>query len=824
MSIAITALIPSFNGQKLLERNLPAVLTCLRDGDELIIIDDASTDNSVAWLSKRFSCSSHVSPLPDTDVLAGQWTQGKKTVTIQVLVNRTNQRFGMSANRGVQLAQHPYIFLLNSDVAPHPDAVAPLLKHFTDPDQGETVFGVGCLELSSSAQGEKKTLAGKQKLWFQRGLFMHSKADEFTFGPTGWVTGGSGMFSKEKWLTLGGFDQRYYPAYWEDIDLSFQARRRGWQVLFEANSKVDHNHETTNQTVFGQQQIVAMSWKNALQFTWKNSNLWQKLAFLAWQPYWWTKLNGKTWWSQWWLAVCIILLSTLLRSWQLGQVPHGLTWDEAAIGYNGFAIITTRRDEWLHRLPVSFRSFGDYKAPLAIYLNGIFTTVLGLGLEPWAIRLPFMLSGVIGVLGVLLLTYEGLEWVGLQNTRYRQWLSLAAAAWLAISPWHLHFTRAGFESGLSTTLVIWAAWFWLRAIKSGVWTWWLLSALSWVASVYAYHSAKIVAPGLLVALTLTSWRTIWLQRKGAFFAAFLAGLTLVPLLLDMIFGAGLTRASSLIFSRVHSMPEFFSMLTTNLVDHSSLQFWAMGDTTTLRHSDGHFGIVYWWDLLALGLTVFGFGYRRWQKQSLNWWDKWVLAGGVWSFIGLLPAILGDEVPHPNRALLAVSGVGWLAIAGWHYGLSLLQLNAKKTRQWIGIILAGYLICLALYQYSYYVLFPKQNSEAFNDGYLEAAQFAVAHEKDPQQHPPIEKILFSNHYGQPYIYVLLARRTNPIWYQGGALIKYEFTDKITVGDLDRPNTLIVASEVDTIPTEKADSLIKGGDGQIRFKLYLPRTQP
>ncbi|NCQ11990.1 MAG: hypothetical protein GW809_07600, partial [Bacteroidetes bacterium] len=88
----------------------------------------------------------------------------------------------------------------------------------------------------------------------------------------------------------------------------------------------------------------------------------------------------------WFLVLSILVLSIFLRFYKLGTVPHGMTWDEAAIGYNGFAIFNTRRDEWLQRLPVSFQSFGDYKAPLAIYLNGIFTYLFGLNL--FAVRLP----------------------------------------------------------------------------------------------------------------------------------------------------------------------------------------------------------------------------------------------------------------------------------------------------------------------------------------------------------------------------------------------------------------------------------------------------
>jgi len=285
-SPAISALIPNYNGVKLFEAYLPAVLTSLRDGDELIVVDDTSTDQSVEWLKAKFNCLSKVSPVAETLLFQGKFSQGSKTIVLKVLVNLKNQRFGMSCNRGVLVAAHDYIFLLNSDVAPHTDCLPPLLKHFDPDSEGRNVFGVGCLEIETTNNNQK---AGKQTMHFERGMFIHAKAANFKSGETAWVTGGSGLFSKAKWLEIGGFDKLYYPAYWEDIDLSFQASKRGWRVLFEADSVVDHNHETTNQTVFGQKKIEDMSWRNAKKFTWKNGHFWQKIAFLLWQPYWWWK-------------------------------------------------------------------------------------------------------------------------------------------------------------------------------------------------------------------------------------------------------------------------------------------------------------------------------------------------------------------------------------------------------------------------------------------------------------------------------------------------------------------------------------------------------
>lgn len=289
-----TVVIPTYNGAHLLEKHLGDVLSCMKDGDELIIVDDASTDTTVEYLHSVFplteaTVTPEVSDIPkhyypqvnrlSFSISFGKYQRGKKKIRIVVVVNPENFRFAATANIGVALATHQLILLINNDVSPAVDALRALEHHFED----DRVFAVGCLEYETH---DGNTQSGKNKLWFEQGLFHHAKGDDFEFGHTAWASGGSAMFSRDKWLQLGGFDQLYYPAYWEDIDLSMRARKKGWLVLFDPQAVVYHHHETTNASVFGHKNMLQMSWKNADAFTWRHANLWQKLQHLFWKPYW----------------------------------------------------------------------------------------------------------------------------------------------------------------------------------------------------------------------------------------------------------------------------------------------------------------------------------------------------------------------------------------------------------------------------------------------------------------------------------------------------------------------------------------------------------
>lgn len=545
-----------------------------------------------------------------------------------------------------------------------------------------------------------------------------------------------------------------------------------------------------------------------------------------------------------WSLVGVVLIAAGLRFWQLGQVPHGLSWDEAATGYNGYAMLTTRRDEWLVRFPVSFKSFGDFKAPLAIYLNGPFTWALGS--TAMAVRLPYAVAGVFAVVGMMGLSWTLTSWAQ-QKPGVKRVVTLTTGALLATLPWHLHFSRIAFESGLALTILIWAVWgwwwVWSSLATSARWLkrpwWWLVVCTSvglLVASLYAYHSAKLVTPLLAVTLFLVHWR--WQRRQvGAGLVATVLGAVLArPLLLDSIQGSGAERFNQAsVFTKGWPWTEVASKVVTHFVVHLQPSFLWQGATTTLRHGDGQWGVLFW-PTAAVMFLGFSWGIWWWrQTQTVRTRYQlvqrlWVVAV-VWVVAGLLPAAIGIDVPHSNRALLAAPGMLLLAAGGavwlwqlllderrWHWqgthGES--HLLAKSVLGTLALVQG---LLTASYLHQYYGDFARASAAEFQDGYLEAFNYVVPYEKGQPGFKEVDKVLFTSEYGQPYIYALLVRRTNPIWYQGGSLIKYEFTDQIKTSDLDRHNTIVVAGQRDSLPTEKADKLILGSDGAVRFKIYV-----
>src|SRR3990172_7308426 len=118
-----------------------------------------------------------------------------------------------------------------------------------------------------------------------------------------------------------------------------------------------------------------------------------------------------------WVLLIILLMAAFLRLWNLGSIPPGLTPDEASLGYNAYSILKTGRDEYGELMPIVFKSFGDYKAGLYVYLTVPFVALLGL--TEFAIRLPSAVAGVTAVWLVYKIVNELMSYgLGVRSSRY----------------------------------------------------------------------------------------------------------------------------------------------------------------------------------------------------------------------------------------------------------------------------------------------------------------------------------------------------------------------------------------------------------------------
>ncbi len=503
----------------------------------------------------------------------------------------------------------------------------------------------------------------------------------------------------------------------------------------------------------------------------------------------------QAWFHKHFMIVFTVALACLLRFSWLGSLPAGLSWDEAAIGYNGYGIVTVHRDEWLQRMPITFKSFGDYKAAVAIYMDAVSTTLFGI--NTFAIRIPMAFAGVITVGATYCIALELFK---------RRAVAGAASLLVAVSPWNIQFSRIAFESGIGVafTSVMFAC---LLYAQRKQW-FYIPAALSAVLAMYSYHSTKIVIPLVLLWYV---WRFKEEMRKAlkwVVMSIFCAVLLLLPLVKETLFGmAGeryyMTSAFLNESRKLKPLYVFIPQLASNIAAHLNPSFLILGETTTLRHGTGRVGVLSYLEFIFLILAII------FTVKTKNNTARWLC---VAIFIGLLPAIISNDVPHSNRAHGVIPFLQLLIAWGVFESYAIL----KKTHfQQYFIPIFGALFIIQTLFFGYVYVSTYRSAEAakeFQYGYEEAVKFARQQEGD------VDKVLFTSAYGQPYIYILLFKKLTPIQFHQGALANYEIRDLNWPSDKQRKRTLIVGTPKE-IPADASNIVheILFPNGETAFRI-------
>jgi hypothetical protein len=432
------------------------------------------------------------------------------------------------------------------------------------------------------------------------------------------------------------------------------------------------------------------------------------------------------------LLIAILVLAAGLRLYKINDIPHGFYWDEAAIAYNAWGLAVWNRDEFGNKLPVSFRSFGDYKAPLLIYLlGGVYKFT---GLHPEYLRVIIAFSG-IGVVALTYLLAKELE----RQKKVPQNTALISTFFIAVTPWSVNFSRFGLEAMLALFLFLAGVLFLEKSTRNGRYLY--LAGILFSLCLYTYHSAKIAIPLFLLAWAGINRKILYKYKKTLMAAMAAAILLLIPLIIDTFFGQGFERGKSLIFF------SDLTLLPQHILSFISPNFWIFGqDSVGLRHSVLGFGVLpkTIFILLVIGIIMI-------LKQKKN---RQLL---VWMIIGLLPSILSNDAPHAIRSLMALPPIMLIASIGFTI--------APKIIQRISIVIL--VIETAFYLNAYYGPYAINSATAFQYGYKQAILTA---EKIAE---PDDKIIVTDQYGQPYIYTLLYRKLTPEEFKFGALANYEF---------------------------------------------------
>jgi GT2 family glycosyltransferase len=208
----VTAYIPCYNGAAYLPDTIPAILNQSRPPDELLIVDDGSTDNSAEIAAKY---------------------------PVRVIRHQQNQGLAAARNTALANAAYPLLAAFDSDAVADPQWLCSLLEHFHDPK----VAGAGGRLLEHFC-------VASPDLWrsLQLGQDLGDTLIEIS-SPTPKRLGGFGtVFRTGVLREIGGYDLRFRTNY-EDVDACARILHAGYKVIFDPRAVMRHMRRDTFSSV-----------------------------------------------------------------------------------------------------------------------------------------------------------------------------------------------------------------------------------------------------------------------------------------------------------------------------------------------------------------------------------------------------------------------------------------------------------------------------------------------------------------------------------------------------------------------------------------------
>ena len=473
------------------------------------------------------------------------------------------------------------------------------------------------------------------------------------------------------------------------------------------------------------------------------------------------------------ILIIILLLASFLRFYRLDQVPPSLFSDEVDLGYQGYSILKTGRDYSGNPFPTNFQSFADFRAPLYIYAS--IPTLAIFGLNEWGVRLPAAFFGMVSLVGMFLLV---------RKLTVNTWIALCSAFLLAISPWHLQYSRAGFEVTLMMSLLVWGTLLFLVGFKNKFY----LGAgiILILMAIYSYSPAKLFVP-LLVTGLIIIYKKQLLKLPGKFKLVLLAVLLLVmlPFLVDLFKGQATYRFSyTSIFSdptvskeidvnrsidskktrgsigveanliskishnKILSLNDAF--LKNYLYSYSTNFLFLQGDIIG-RHSVGKMGEFYLIEFITMITGLFYLA-KKATPETVQVTVLWVLAAPI-------PAALTvDGGGHATRLFLLLVPLILVSSLGAYSLASNLSKMKKLKKMLLFALMAMFILNVYTYFHRYYVHYVSEQERLWHYGFKQAISKAQALNNN------FDKIVFTNTTEPPLIFVLFWTKFDPATFQ------------------------------------------------------------
>ncbi len=421
----------------------------------------------------------------------------------------------------------------------------------------------------------------------------------------------------------------------------------------------------------------------------------------------------------------VLIIATLLRVCFLSTIPNGLHHDEATSGYDSYSLLKTGHSQYGEFLPLFSKAFSDYNESLTRLITVPFVGVLGL--NEFAIRLPMAIIGTITVFIVYYLAKE------LFNER----IALFSALFLAISPWHIQFSRIAFIGLFLPFFFCLGLLFFFKSFQNPKYL--SLSAITFGLSLYTYNSARVFVPLFLLGLVYRFRNYLLRVWKHTLIACILFLPIFILLFSFWTSPEGMTRVRSL--GGIVTNP--FQIIINYLSYFTPVFLFFIGDSN-LRHSPPGIGELHFLELITVSVGIFFLLKEKSQQRDILL---------LWLLLYPIPAAL----TAPEHALRSIVGAPLFSIFSG-YGLSRLA-DIFKDRKKIFSFLTIFLLAASITWYvnCYFVDYPKYSThKTWRYGMKEAITYA--------ENSSDSCVIVSNQFHYMNIFILFYTQYEPALYQ------------------------------------------------------------
>jgi len=399
----------------------------------------------------------------------------------------------------------------------------------------------------------------------------------------------------------------------------------------------------------------------------------------------------------WLVPVLIIVLAFGLRVFQLNQVPPGLWYDEAIHGLDTLQIYEA------HHFPIFFNTDNHPQEPMFSYIIAFFYGIFGV--SPLTLRLT---SALLGTLTVALFYPIANQWFGRR-------VALLGMFFLAISKWHLMFSRLCFRTILTPLFALGVLYFLIKGLtqekEKFSWQPFLWSGVLMGLGQYTYISFRIV-PLLVILLVLYE---AWHQRtrgrnyqflliKGGILVLGAGAIMFIPLLIDYLQNPfhffGRTDEISVFQNGIWAGLQFIGSNTLKTLGMFSF----IGDPEIKHNNPSEPMLPLVLSLFLLwGLIV---SFRRIKELKI----AMLLA---WFGVFLIPGILSQGAPNTLRTLGGVPALCLLIALGTEDALTYVKgkWGTRSMPVIYGVMSAILIYCLMLVCYQYFYVWGRSSLTA-----------------------------------------------------------------------------------------------------------------